>query len=112
MVDGLGVGDVGNIVLRDRNVLANEGVVIVVIGVAKDTKKLNTTPDIISRGFVFKGAKESLLRDASFGLKKELERMKDLDAKLARNVTIDFLEKFFHKKIARHPMILPVVVEV
>jgi len=112
MVDGLGVGDVGNIVLRDRNVLANEGVVIVVIGVGKDTKKLNTTPDIISRGFVFKGAKESLLRDASFGLEKELERMKDLDAKLARNVTIDFLEKFFHKKIARHPMILPVVVEV
>ena len=112
MVDGLGVGDVGNIVLRDRSVLAREGVAIVVIEISKDSKKLTNTPDIISRGFVFKGAKEALLKDAGFALKRELDRMKDLDQKLARNIATDFLEKYFNKKIARRPMILPVIVEV
>ncbi|EKD62486.1 MAG: hypothetical protein ACD_52C00151G0005 [uncultured bacterium] len=112
MVDGLGVGDVGNIVLRDRSVLATDGVAIAVIELNKDTKKLSNTPDIISRGFVYKGAKESLLKDAGFALKAELERMKELDQKLARNVAADFLERYFNKKIARRPMILPVIVEV
>jgi ribonuclease J len=119
LVDGLGVGDVGNIVLRDRNVLAREGVAIALIQMDSANRKVIDIPEIISRGFVFE--KENLpagrqgtglLKDAAGALKESLTRRHQMDAKIARDAAINFLERYFYEKIGRRPMILPVVVEV
>lgn len=112
LVDGLGVGDVGNIVLRDRNVLAKEGVAIAIIQVDSGSKKVIDTPEIISRGFVFEGKSTGLLKEGASDLMAHLLRRKEMDVKVARQTSIDFLEKFFYEKTGRRPMVLPVVVEV
>lgn len=111
LVDGLGIGDVGNIVLRDRKVLASEGVAIIILQIDKKLGKLASAPDIISRGFVFSKVKESLLKEGANQLAMQLEKGK-LDRSVARNKTIDFLEHYFYNEIKRRPMVLPVIVEV
>ncbi len=112
LVDGLGVGDVGNVVLRDRNVLAREGVAIALIQVDSSTQKIVDIPEIISRGFVFEGKSAGLLQDASRDLKESLVRRHQMDPKIARDAAVNFLERYFYEKTGRRPMILPVVVEV
>ena len=114
-IDGKGVGDVGDMVLRDRMKLASDGVVIVIIGLEKLTGKLLTGPDIISRGFVFEDASQELYGE-----------VKDLVGDLLLNMTAETksewslvqasvrsaLKKFIKKKMDRLPMILPIIIEI
>lgn len=111
LVDGLGVGDVGNVVLRDRQLLASDGIAIVLIQVSSQDGKLVSEPDVISRGFVFEGQHRDLLRRAGRDLKVFIDRKAKMDKHLARDEAIMFLEKYFFDKTGRRPMILPVIVE-
>ncbi len=113
-VDGLGIGDVGNVVLRDRKVLAEEGIVLVVVPVDAQTSKVAGEPDIISRGFVFEKGAEELLGRAKRVVEQSLNEHPEsaLDWRFARRHIEESLEDFFYRETQRHPMILPVVVEV
>lgn len=112
LVDGLGIGDVGNAVLRDRKILSKEGIVIAIIHFDRNAGTLLDSPEIISRGFVFEKKFGRILDDASRDLTRALTKGKSINANVARNTSIDFLEKYFFQKTGRRPMILPVVVEV
>lgn len=114
-VDGLGVGDVGNIVIRDRQQLSQDGVVIVVIALEKGANHVVSGPDIVSRGFVYVRDSEALLTDATAKVQMVLDRCE------AGNVTEwnaiktqirDTLGKYFYDKTKRRPMILPIIQEI
>lgn len=112
LVDGLGIGDVGNVVLRDRQILAKDGIAIVMLQLDKQADKLIATPEVISRGFVFEEKNKNLLERAGNELDSFLAKRPKVDSKVLRNASTDFLEKFFFREIGRRPMILPVVVEI
>ena len=112
LVDGLGIGDVGNVVLRDRQILAKDGIAIVLLTLDRQEGKLISEPEVISRGFVYEGKNKRLLVMAGSLLAKELARKPKLDSKIARDSSIDFLERYFFDQTGRRPMVLPVVVEV
>lgn len=113
LVDGLGVGDVGNVVLRDRQTLAKEGVVVVLIQLDKDSGKLIGQPDVISRGFVFAREQQEFLKRAASELSGKIKaKPRRADGREVKEITVDFLEHFFFDETGRRPMILPVVVEV
>ncbi len=114
MVDGLGVGDVGHVVLRDRQVLAEEGVVVAVIQAKQNQLSQIENIDLISRGFVFAKENSDLLNQGSQALKIALaKRQGHIDSdRQVREVSADVLEHFFFDRTGRRPMILPVVVEV
>ncbi len=112
LVDGLGIGDVGDIVLRDRHILSKEGIAIVMLQVDGKGGKLFAEPEIISRGFVFAGANRDFLDRASLELSKRISSKDKFDSKLIKDTTVDFLERYFYEKLKRRPMILPVIVEV
>jgi len=112
MVDGLGIGDVGNVVLRDRHILSKEGIVIALIQFDRNDSIVTQNPELMSRGFVFEQKYGSILEEASKELVKALQKKKSINATVVRNIAIDFLEKYFYQKTGRRPMILPVVVEV
>lgn len=114
MVDGLGVGDVGQVVLRDRKVLAEEGVVVAVIEVNQNDLSKIETVDLISRGFVFaKEAGDILVKGAEEVKRAVAARSGKIESdRFIKSITVDVLEKFFFNATRRRPMILPVVVEV
>jgi len=112
LVDGLGIGDVGNVVLRDRHILSKEGIVIAIIHFDRNASVLIDNPEIMSRGFVFEQKYGRILEDASKELARAMQTKKSINANVVRNIAIDFLEKYFFQKTGRRPMILPVVVEV
>jgi ribonuclease J len=112
LVDGLGIGDVGNVVLRDRHILSKEGIVIAIIHFDRNQGALIDQPEIMSRGFVFEQKYGKILEDASKELIRAMQKKKSINANVVRNIAIDFLERFFAQKTGRRPMILPVVVEV
>lgn len=112
LVDGLGIGDVGDTVLRDRHILSKEGIVIAIIHFDRNAGVLLSNPEIISRGFVFEQKYGRILDDASEGLVKEVRKKKIVDLIALRNGSADFLERYFFQKTGRRPMVLPVVVEV
>jgi ribonuclease J len=112
LVDGLGIGDVGKVVLRDRQVLAKEGIAIVLLQLDKYEGKLIDIPEIISRGFVFEKQEKQFLVKAGAILKQRIEKIDKVDAKTIREITTNFLEKYFFEEVGRRPMVLPVVVEV
>lgn len=113
-VDGLGVGDVGHVVLRDRQRLSEEGVVVVVVSVDQHTGKLNFDPDILSRGFVFEEEATTLLEEAKIVVRNALEQHehKTVDWHFLRKMIEESLGKFLYEATERRPLILPVVVEV
>lgn len=113
-VDGLGVGDVGSIVLRDRRVMAEEGIVLVMVPVDVHTSRVIGEPDIVSRGFVFEKEAEDLLNRAKNVVKLALSHHPEsaLDWRFTRRHIEETLEEFFYEETKRRPMILPVVVEV
>jgi len=111
MVDGLGVGDIGNVVLRDRKVLSEEGVVVVIVTIKKSTGEMIGEPDIVSRGFVYMKESEGLINEAKAVVRKTLEPVKVVDWHNSRDKIIDQLEKFLYERTERRPMILPVVVQ-
>src|SRR4030043_455554 len=112
LVDGPGVGDVGNVVLRDRQHLSTDGIAIALIQVDRIAGGLISPPEIFSRGFVYQAQMKDLLQDAGKELKNRLEKREKIEKREARFVTIDFLEKYFYEKTGRRPMILPLIVEV
>lgn len=114
-VDGLGVGDVSQVVLRDRQVLAEDGMVVVIVQVEKRTGKLVGNPDIISRGFIYMKDHAELIE----GTRKEVKKLmvdkdptSEADTKYIRDQVRDEIGKYLFKKTERRPMILPVVIEV
>lgn len=110
LVDGLGVGDVGNIVLRDRHLLSRDGFVVVVVAVDADNGELVEGPDIISRGFVYLRESGELLDEAAVCV---LEALEHGGPRANSSTKIkDCLAKFFYEQTKRRPMILPVVMEV
>jgi len=112
-VDGLGVGDVGSIVLRDRQVMSAEGIVVVVVPLSRNGQVAGE-PDIISRGFVFERESGDLLEDAKGIVKSCLKDRADktLDWRYSRSEIENSLEKFFFQETKRKPLIVPIVVEV
>lgn len=112
LVDGLGVGDVGNVVLRDRHILSKEGIVIAIIHFDRNERVLTENPEILSRGFVFEQKYGKILEDAGKELIRAFQKKKGINSNVVRNIAIDFLERYFYQKTGRRPMILPVVVEV
>jgi ribonuclease J len=113
-VDGLGVGDVGNIILRDRKVMSEEGIVMVIVPVDSQTSQLVGEPDIISRGFVFEKEAEELLAQAKNVVKSCLSDHPNavLDWRFTRSHIEENLDRFFFEEMHRRPMILPLIVEV
>jgi ribonuclease J len=113
MVDGLGVGDVGNVVLRDRQVLSEEGVVVAIIEANRNNLTKLIRVDLISRGFVFAKENANLLAQGANAVRKAVEKVKIIDSdRYLRSLASDALERFFFEQTHRRPMILPVVVEV
>lgn len=115
LVDGLGVGDVGNVVLRDRQRLAEDGIVIVVAVMDSYTNTLVSGPDIVSRGFTYTRDNEDLMEEANRIAFEVMERMQERGTtdwgKIKGNMK-DSLNEFFWKTTKRRPMILPILMEV
>lgn len=114
-VDGLGVGDVGNIVIRDRQQLAMEGVVIVVMTLAKGTSHALAGPDIVSRGFVYVRDSEELISEAHDRVAAVLERCEAGNIRewaVIKSQVRDTLSRYLYEKTRRRPMILPIIMEV
>jgi ribonuclease J len=113
MVDGLGVGDVGDVVLRDRRVLAEEGIVVVIVTVNRSNGQVVGEPDIVSRGFVYMKEAEPLISEMKELVQKAVPVGKKVsDWHFIREKIMENLEKFLFEKTQRRPMVLPVVVEV
>ena len=115
LVDGLGVGDVGNIVLRDRQHLAEDGILIVVMTLERYSNQLLAGPDIVSRGFVYVRESEVLMDEARHVVESALDGCMDkhiTDWGKLKNATKDALSEFLWKKTKRSPMILPIIMEV
>lgn len=114
LVDGLGVGDVGNIVLRDRKHLSQDGLVVVVISREKQENKFIGSPDIISRGFIYVKESESLLEEAKNKIVETLKKKSCTsgDWDTVKTVVKQELGAFLYDKTKRRPMILPIIVEV
>ena len=117
MVDGLGVGDVGNIVLRDRRMLSESGLIIVVAAIDKVSGKVVSGPDIISRGFVYVRENEGLIYEATEVARHSLEQTtkrtkRGNDWNAMKTGVKDELRKFIYEKTKRNPVILPIFMEV
>jgi ribonuclease J len=115
MVDGLGIGDVGNIVLRDRQNLAENGIIIVVMTLEKYSNQLVAGPDIVTRGFVYVRESENLIENARMVVEEAVEgclyRNVTDWAKL-KNVVKESLSDYLWKNLKRTPMIIPIIMEV
>lgn len=114
-VDGLGVGDVGNIVIRDRQQLAMEGMVVVVMTLAKGTCHVVAGPDIVSRGFVYVRDSEALMEEAHERVAAVLERCETGNIRewsTIKSQVRDTLSRYLYEKTRRRPMILPIIMEV
>jgi ribonuclease J len=115
LIDGLGVGDVGNIVLRDRKLLSQDGILVVVVTLSKQEGKILSGPDIISRGFVYVRESEGLLDEANKIVSNTLSKLMNENvnewASLKTHVK-DALGRFLYEQTRRRPMILPIIMEV
>lgn len=109
---GFGVGDVGNIVLRDRQMLSQDGLIIVVLNLSQETGGLISDPDIISRGFVYVRENEELLQTLKELVKVEINELEEKEWSTVKAIVKNKLQKYIFKKTKRDPMILPIIVEV
>jgi ribonuclease J len=114
MIDGLGVGDVGNAVLRDRQTIATDGIVVVVVPIEQSTGRVTAEPDIISRGFVYMKESGELVNKAKRVVSESLRLKKGriTDWRFVRSQLGENLERFLLKETGRRPLIVPVIVEV
>ncbi|MEW6065321.1 MAG: ribonuclease J [Bacillota bacterium] len=115
LVDGLGVGDVGNIVLRDRKQLSQDGILIVVVTMDKENNQVLAGPDIVSRGFVYVRESEMLMEEAKTKVKIALDKCCNRGISEWAGIKSqirDDLGKFLYEKTRRRPMILPIIMEV
>ncbi|MEE0944315.1 MAG: ribonuclease J [Clostridia bacterium] len=115
LVDGLGVGDVGNVVLKDRKLLAQDGLIVAVIAVSLDTGEVVREPEIISRGFVYVKESEELMENirkaAKDGIEKSL-RQRNTEWALMKNSVKSSVSKYIFETTRRTPIILPIIIEV
>ena len=114
LVDGLGVGDVGNVVLRDRKHLSQDGLLIVVLAIDRDEQKLVSGPDIVSRGFIYVKENEDII-DNTQELVRDILSRNSLDGDNwpeLKNTIKDEVHRFIFDKIKRNPMILPIILDV
>ena len=114
MVDGLGVGDVGNVVLRDRKHLSQDGLIIVVVGVSKETGQVTSGPELISRGFVCVRENEELIsgaRNVAMNVLQRYDRIEQSDWTSVKNGIKDEMHNYLFDLIKRNPMILPIIME-
>ncbi|MCG8483900.1 MAG: ribonuclease J [Clostridia bacterium] len=115
LVDGLGVGDVGNIVLRDRRLLSESGLIIVVVALERETGQICSGPDLISRGFVYVRESEDLMDSAKQTVKERLDKCQDEGIRewaALKNAIREELKEFIYTKTKRNPVILPIIMEV
>ena len=115
LVDGLGVGDVGNIVLRDRQHLAEDGIIIVVLTLERGSNRLLAGPDIVSRGFVYVRESEGLMEEARNAVSESLEKClsnRHSDWNKIKLTIRDTMNDFIWKKTKRRPMIIPIIMDV
>ena len=115
LVDGLGVGDIGNIVLKDRQQLSQDGVVVIVFTLDKETGKIIVGPDIVTRGFVYSKESDDIIKEAIETIKQKLDSMDGnamKDWTMLKNNTRDIASKYFYNKTKRNPVILPIIMEV
>jgi ribonuclease J len=115
LVDGLGVGDVGNIVLRDRKHLSEDGLMVVVVTITKENGQIIAGPDIISRGFVYVRESEDLMDEARSVVRNALQSCQTNNVRewaSLKSAIKDSLKIFLYEKTKRSPMILPIIMEV
>ena len=115
LIDGLGVGDVGNIVLRDRRQLSQDGIMIVVLGIDKANNEITAGPDIVSRGFVYVREAEILMDEAKERVQAALDKCEENNTRewsAIKSAIRDALGRFLFEKTRRRPMILPIILEV
>jgi ribonuclease J len=115
LIDGLGVGDVGNIVLRDRKQLSQDGILIVVVTINKEANLVVSGPDIVSRGFVYVRESEELMEEAKDKVKAVLDKCfeKNISDWASIKAQIrDALGKYLYDKTRRRPMIMPIIMEI
>ncbi len=114
-VDGLGVGDVGNIVLRDRQNLAQNGIIIIALSLERGSNRLLSGPDIVTRGFVYVRESEQLIEEATEVVRSAVDDCLDarqMDWSKMKNIIRDALSDFLWKRMKRNPVILPIIMEV
>jgi ribonuclease J len=114
-VDGLGVGDVGKIVLRDRKHLSEDGIITIVVTMEKESGLVIAGPDIISRGFVYVKEAETLMENARLVVREVLtdcENKKISDWNILKTMIKDALRNYLWEKTKRKPMILPIIMEI
>src|SRR3990167_617122 len=115
MVDGLGVGDVEEVVLRDRRMLADDGMVVLIVTIDRRSGRVMKNPDIISRGFIYLREHQELLKEIRHrvrGIVGRLPKTKNVDADYLKSLFRDQIGQFIYHKTQRRPMILPVVIEI
>ena len=115
LVDGLGVGDVGNIVLRDRRLLSQDGIMIVVVTIDHETYQVVSGPDIVSRGFVYVREAEDLMEEAREKVLSALDRCENngvTEWSMIKSAIRDSLGRFLYERTRRRPMILPIIMEI
>lgn len=115
LVDGLGVGDVGNIVLRDRQHLSQDGLIIIVMTMDGSTGEIVSGPDVISRGFVYVRESENLMEDVKKQIRAEVQKFEDknvTDWSTIKATLRDSLREYIFQKTKRNPMILPIIMEI
>ena len=118
-VDGLGVGDVGEVVLRDRQVMSKDGMFVIIMTIDRKTSKLTGPPDIISRGFIYMKGSEDLLKEVKHEVRKVVESkakngvaVREPNWSFVRSEVRDQIGEFLFQRTERRPMVLPVVIEV
>jgi len=115
-VDGLGVGDVGNVVIRDRQMMAEDGMFTIIVIIDGKTKKIITHPDVISRGFVYMKGSTELIKETKQKVREIIEKNMSKDVKpnwsYLRDHIRDDIGQFLYSKTERRPMVLPVIIEV
>jgi len=115
LVDGLGVGDVGNIVIRDRQAMAEGGIFVIILTIDHRTGEIITSPDIISRGFVYMRAAENLIHRARGEVRAIFKRhitRQNVDVSSIKTVLREEIGEFLYEETKRRPMVIPVIIEV